>query len=200
MRNSRIANLPNLLTLCRIAATPLFVGMLLADPWYCRSLAVVVFVAASLTDFYDGRVARARREVTEFGRFMDPLADKILVTSAMVALVCGRIVHLWLVAPIVVRDVLITGMRLYGAYHGRQMETSRLAKLKTTTQFAAIVIILVLIGLQSLAGQFHWDGVLAMDDKWIQMVPNGMMAAVLLLTVVSGFHYFLRASFSYNEP
>lgn len=199
MQKSHIINFPNLLTLSRIAATPLLVGMLLADPWYYRSLAVFVFAAASLTDYYDGRVARARQQVTEFGTFMDPLADKILVTSAMVALVFGRIVHLWLVAPIVGRDVLITGLRLYGAYHGRQMETSRLAKWKTTAQFGAIVVILALIGLQSMAGQFNWGGVMAMDGEWTQMVANGMMAAVLFLTLISGFHYLLRAGSSYNE-
>jgi len=199
MRHSHLINLPNLLTLSRIAATPLFVAMLLADLWYCRSLAVVVFAAASLTDYYDGRVARARRQVTDFGTFMDPLADKILVTSAMVALVVGRIVHLWLVAPIVVRDILITAMRLYGAQRGRQLETSRLAKWKTTSQFGTVVVILVLIGLQSLAGQFNWDGVMAMDGEWTQILPNGMMSAVLLLTLVSGFHYLLRPGFPYNE-
>ena len=186
-----IVNLPNVLTISRICATPLFLAMLFADTWYWRCAAVIVFAAASLTDLYDGRLARARNSVTEFGRFMDPLADKILVTSALVAFVLGRIVYAWIVVPIVVRDVVITALRLYGLRQGRMMETSRLAKWKTTAQLVAVVVILTLIGLQELAGQFQWSGLLAAGD-WIQLFTNGLMAAVLLLTLLSGFHYFLR--------
>lgn len=186
-----ILNLPNLLTISRIFATPLFLAMLFADAWYWRSPAVLVFAAASLTDLYDGRLARARNSVTEFGRFMDPLADKILVTSALIAFVLGRIVHAWIVVPIVVRDVVITALRLYGLRQGRMMETSALAKWKTTAQLVTVVLILTLLGLQELAGQFQWSGVLAYGDS-IRLLTNGLMAGVLLLTVLSGFHYFLR--------
>ena len=186
-----ILNLPNLLTISRIFATPLFLAMLFTDIWYWRSTAVFVFAAASLTDLYDGRLARARNSVTEFGRFMDPLADKILVTSALIAFVLGRIVHAWIVVPIVVRDVVITALRLYGLRQGRMMETSLLAKWKTMAQLVTVVLILALIGLQELASQFQWSGVLAHGD-WIQLLTNGLMAGVLLLTLLSGFHYFLR--------
>lgn len=186
-----ILNLPNLLTISRICATPLFLAMLFTDIWYWRSTAVVVFAAASLTDLYDGRLARARNSVTEFGRFMDPLADKILVTSALIAFVLGRIVHAWIVVPIVVRDVVVTALRLYGMRQGRMMETSVLAKWKTTAQLVTIVVILTLIGLQDMAGHFEWSGVLAVSD-WIRLLTNGLMTGVLLLTLLSGFHYFLR--------
>ena len=135
-RKSEIFNLPNTLTISRICLTPLFLALMFAEDWYLRSLAVVVFAIASLTDLYDGRLARTRNAVTEFGSFMDPLADKILVTSALIALVLSRIVHFWLVIPIVVRDVLITGMRLRGAYHGHQMETSRLGQERHTKRDA----------------------------------------------------------------
>ena len=87
MDRSQLINLPNILTISRICLTVLFLGMLFADNWYGRSVAFVVFCAASLTDLYDGRLARSRAQVTRFGTFMDPLADKILVTSALVALV-----------------------------------------------------------------------------------------------------------------
>ena len=186
-----ILNLPNLLTISRICATPLFLAMLFTDIWYWRSAAVFVFAAASLTDLYDGRLARARNSVTEFGRFMDPLADKILVTSALIAFVLGRIVHAWIVVPIVVRDVVITALRLYGMRQGRMMETSALAKWKTTAQLVTIVVILTLIGLQDMAGHFEWSGVLAVGDS-IRLLTNGLMTGVLLLTLLSGFHYFLR--------
>ena len=194
-----LLNLPNVLTISRICLTPVFLLLLFEDDWYLRSMAVVVFAIASLTDLYDGRIARTRNSVTEFGRFMDPLADKILVTSALIALVVGRIVHFWLVVPIIVRDLLITGMRLRGAYHGRQMETSRLAKWKTTMQLLTVVIILLLIGLQEIVQRFNWVVPLPLDGSWMPLLTNGLMAIVLFLTLLSGLHYFLRSGTSYNE-
>ena len=199
MTRRDLLNLPNVLTISRICLTPVFLLLLFEDDWYLRSMAVVVFAIASLTDLYDGRIARTRNSVTEFGRFMDPLADKILVTSALIALVVGRIVHFWLVVPIIVRDLLITGMRLRGAYHGRQMETSRLAKWKTTVQLLAVVIILLLIGLQEIVQRFNWVVPLPLDGSWMPLLTNGLMAIVLFLTLLSGLHYFLRSGTSYNE-
>lgn len=199
MSRREIVNVPNLLTISRIFLTPLFLAMLFADTWYWRSMACVVFVLASVTDFYDGRMARSRNRVTEFGRFMDPLADKILVTSAMIALMLGRMVHFWLVLPIVARDIIITGMRVYGVYHGRQMETSRLAKWKTFAQLLTVVIILVAIGIQELFGRFEWEPVFPLHGSVISTLSNGLMAAVLLLTLASGFHYFLRSGYAYRS-
>lgn len=184
-----IVNLPNILTVSRILATPLFLAMFSEDAHW-RGAAVIVFLLASLTDLYDGRLARARDCVTAFGRFMDPLADKILVTSALVAFALGRIVNAWIVVPIVIRDVVITGMRMYGLYQGRMMETSRLAKWKTTVQLVSVIVILTLVGLQEVAGYYEW-GVQA-AWAWLPLLSNGLMAAVLVLTLMSGFHYFFR--------
>ena len=128
MERRDVYNLPNFLTALRIVLTPVFLLLLFADTWYWKSLAFVVFSAASLTDFYDGQLARKGNQETALGRFLDPLADKILVTSALIALALNRMVNVWLVVPIVGRDILITGMRLYGISRGRQMQTSRLAK------------------------------------------------------------------------
>ena len=90
MNTRELINWPNFLTVLRICLTPLFLSMLFAETWYWKSLAFVVFGAASLTDFYDGKLARSGNRVTAFGRFLDPLADKILVISALVALAWGR--------------------------------------------------------------------------------------------------------------
>ena len=183
-------NLPNILTVSRVFATPLFLAMLFADTPEWRVGAIVVFLLASLTDLYDGRLARARDCVTEFGRFMDPLADKVLVTSALVAFALGRIVSIWIVAPIIVRDVVITSMRMYGLYQGRMMETSRLAKWKTMAQLVAVILILLGLGLQDVAVVYEWD--LQIGPSWLPVVSNGLMAGVLLLTLMSGLHYFFR--------
>lgn len=194
----RLLNLPNLLTLSRIAATPVFVGMLLADAWYWRGLSVAVFTAASLTDYYDGRLARSRHAVTEFGRFMDPLADKILVIAALGALVVSRVVHLWLVVPVVVRDIMITGLRLRGIYLGRHLQTSRLGKAKTMTQLCAIVVVLSLMAAAEAAAHFGWEADLLQPAR-LSLVANTLMATVLILTVLSGFHYLVRPGLPLNE-
>lgn len=195
MDRREIVNLPNFLTVLRIGLTPLFLLLLFADAWYWKSMAFVVFALASLTDFYDGKLARESNQVTPLGRFLDPLADKFLVTSALIAFVFDRMVNLWLVVPIVTRDILITGMRLYGLSRGRQMVTSRLAKWKTAVQLFSVVLLLFIIGLQELMERFFAGDPFFLDGDKIQMLANGLMAAVLLLTVLSGLHYAFRASF-----
>ena len=195
MNYRAFVNWPNVLTAMRIGLTPLFVFMLLAEAWYWKSLAFVVFGAASLTDFYDGKLARSGNRETSVGKFLDPLADKILVTSALLALVFGQMVSIWLVVPIVVRDVLITGVRLYGIYHGRQMITSRLAKWKTAVQLFTVVFLLFVIGLQEILARFYHQGIFLFDEGEFQLLANGLMSAVLLLTLLSGVHYLLRRQF-----
>ena len=143
MDRREIFNLPNCLTALRIALTPIFLLLLFADTWYWKSLAFVVFSAASLTDLYDGKLARAGNQETPLGRFLDPLADKILVTSALVALALNKMVNFWIVLPIVGRDILITGIRLYGLSRGKQMVTTRLAKWKTVAQLITVLFILL---------------------------------------------------------
>ena len=195
MDSQKIINLPNFLTVLRICLTPLFLTMLFAETWYLKSLAFVVFGAASLTDFYDGRLARSANQVTALGRFLDPLADKILVTSALIALVFGRMVNFWLVVPIVCRDVLITCLRIYDLYHGRQMMTSRLAKWKTTVQLFTVVFILFIMALQEFLIRFNQDGAMLLDGGQFQVLANALMTGVLLLTLLSGFNYLRNRQF-----
>lgn len=199
MDRREIFNLPNCLTVLRIGLTPIFLLLLFADTWYLKSLAFVVFSAASLTDFYDGKLARAGNQETSLGRFLDPLADKILVTSALVALALNRMVNFWLVLPIVGRDILITGMRLYGLSRGKQMATTRLAKWKTAVQLFTVLFILFVIGLEETVGRFAADSGFFLEDQQIQLLANVLLAVVLLLTLLSGFHYLFRATFSYKE-
>ena len=194
-----VFNLPNCLTVLRIGLTPLFLLLLFADTWYWRSLAFVVFSLASLTDFYDGKLAREGNQVTSLGRFLDPLADKILVSSALIALAVDKMVNFWLVLPIIGRDIVITGMRLYGVSRGRQMVTSRLAKWKPAVQLITVLFVLFAIGLEEAVGRFAADSSFLIDDRLIQMLADSLLVLVLLLTLLSGFHYLFRATFSYKE-
>lgn len=199
MSKCTIANLPNFLTLLRIALTPLFLLLLFAETWYGKGLAFVVFGTASLTDFYDGRLARSGNQVTAFGRFLDPLADKILVTSALIAFAFDQMVNLWLVVPIVIRDVLITGLRIYGLCRGRQMVTSRLAKWKTAVQLFTVVLLLFIIGMQEVLKGLSQENAFFLDEVRLRLLANGLVAAVLLLTVLSGIQYLFHPAFFGEE-
>ena len=199
MDRREIFNLPNCLTALRIALTPIFLLLLFADTWYWKSLAFVVFSAASLTDLYDGKLARAGNQETPLGRFLDPLADKILVTSALVALAFNKMVNFWIVLPLVGRDILITGIRLYGLSRGKQMVTTRLAKWKTVAQLITVLFILLVIGVEETIERFAANSSFFLDDQLIQLLANVLLAGVLLLTLLSGFHYLFRATFSYKE-
>ena len=199
MDRCEIFNLPNCLTALRIALTPIFLLLLFADTWYWKSLAFVVFSAASLTDLYDGKLARAGNQETPLGRFLDPLADKILVTSALVALAFNKMVNFWIVLPIVGRDILITGIRFYGLSRGKQMVTTRLAKWKTVAQLITVLFILLVIGVEETVERFAANSSFFLDDQLIQLLANVLLAGVLLLTMLSGFHYLFRATFSYKE-
>ena len=199
MDRREIFNLPNCLTALRIALAPIFLLLLFADTWYWKSLAFVVFSAASLTDLYDGKLARAGNQETPLGRFLDPLADKILVTSALVALALNKMVNFWIVLPIVGRDILITGIRLYGLSRGKQMVTTRLAKWKTVAQLISVLFILLVIGVEETVERFAANSSFFLDDQLIQLLANVLLAGVLLLTMLSGFHYLFRATFSYKE-
>ena len=199
MDRREIFNLPNCLTALRIALTPIFLLLLFADTWYWKSLAFVGFSAASLTDLYDGKLARAGNQETPLGRFLDPLADKILVTTALVALALNKMVNFWIVLPIVGRDILITGIRLYGLSRGKQMVTTRLAKWKTVAQLITVLFILLVIGVEETVERFAANSSFFLDDQLIQLLANVLLAGVLLLTMLSGFHYLFRATFTYKE-
>ena len=183
--SGRILNLPNILTVSRILLTPLFLILFFSKWEYGKQLSLLTFGFASLTDIYDGHLARKGGEVTSVGRFLDPLADKILASSALVAFMMTGLVSFWLVAVIVGRDILITFLRIYALYNGKQVATSKLARYKTSFQLAAIFVVLGVMNLQisfkSLGGA--------------EEVANLLMSIVALLTVVSGLQYLLRRKY-----
>lgn len=182
-----LINLPNALTASRILLTPVFLILILSHSVYMQNLAFAVFVLASLTDLYDGRVARKSGGITKFGRFMDPLADKILISSALVAFVMLGIIEMWLAVVIIARDVVITSLRSYAIYQGKQVVTSRLAKWKTSLQLATVLIILAFINVRTALTRFEPEpGPLGL---WSYRALNGLMAAVALVTVLSGVRY-----------
>jgi CDP-diacylglycerol--glycerol-3-phosphate 3-phosphatidyltransferase len=134
---------PNQLTFLRILLTPVFIAFLFSATPLLRQLSLVVFVFAMLTDWYDGWVARRWGYVTRWGTFLDPLADKIVTSAALIAFVYLDLVPPWTVWVIVLRDVAITFLRSYSELKGKPFDTTRMAKTKTFLQFALIYYVLL---------------------------------------------------------
>jgi CDP-diacylglycerol--glycerol-3-phosphate 3-phosphatidyltransferase len=138
-------NLPNKLTIFRVILIPFFVFFLLAPyfPGYGNYIAVVIFIIASFTDFLDGKIARKYNLVTDFGKFMDPLADKMLVCSAMICLVESAKLPAWIVIIIISREFIISGFRLVASDNGVVIAASYWGKFKTTFQMLMTIVLML---------------------------------------------------------
>ncbi len=157
-------NLPNKLTVLRVIMVPFFVFFMLTDvggpanKW----IALVLFCVASLTDMLDGKIARARNLVTNFGKFMDPLADKLLVCSAMICMIPSGKLSAWFVIVIIAREFIISGFRLVASDNGIVIAASYWGKFKTVSQMAMIIVMIADFG-----GIFD---VIAMILMWVSLV------------------------------
>jgi CDP-diacylglycerol--glycerol-3-phosphate 3-phosphatidyltransferase len=189
----RMVTFPNILTGLRIVLTPVFLALIFSDSGFNKILALLVFTLASLTDFFDGWFARRDKTVTKLGRFMDPLADKLLVSAALISFVLLGMVEAWLVGAMLIRDALITSLRVYAIRKGRPVVTSRLAKWKTMLQLVLAFGILVFINVRVITAELTSQP-LVLVDTGSQMVLNVLVAAVTLLAVVSGVLYLVEHS------
>ncbi len=167
-------NLPNKLTVARVIAVPFFI---IAYMFGYDLIAFIIFVAASLTDMLDGQIARKHGLVTNFGKIMDPLADKILVYSAFCCMVENGLVPAWMLIIILAREFIVAGMRTVAASEGIVVAAGTSGKIKTVLQMIAVPLLL-LIGVLN----FEWVNILAMGFLW----------ASLIMTVVSGTEYIIR--------
>lgn len=169
-------NLPNKLTVLRVIMVPFFVFFMLTDTAGAAGkwIALVIFCVASLTDMLDGKIARARNLVTNFGKFMDPLADKLLVCSAMICLIATGQLAAWIVIIIIAREFIISGFRLVAADNGIVIAASYWGKFKTVSQMAMIIVLIADFG-----GVF-------------QMIGNALIWVSLILTVVSLIDYVAK--------
>jgi CDP-diacylglycerol--glycerol-3-phosphate 3-phosphatidyltransferase len=184
-------NLPNKLTLSRIILAPIFLALLLIDDVRARALALATFVLAALTDVYDGWLARRTGVVTGFGKFMDPLADKILTSSAFIAFVALGYAQVWMVLPIVVRELFITGLRSVAAYRGLMIRPSFLAKVKTFLQMLVIALILGYVNARTFAGPLGWDWAW-LAAPWIPSLFDYLILITMIITVYTGLDYLWR--------
>ena len=182
-------NWANRLTLSRLALTVLFV-MALNSSWeYARTSALILFLIAGITDFVDGEVARRYGIVTNFGKLMDPLVDKIMMAAAFISLVPLRAVPAWAATTVVARDFLITGVRLMASSKGRVLPAERLGKQKTSWQIITVIFFLALLSvaeLQSSAANDVW-----WTRAWDQAGPV-LVWITVGLTVYSGLGFAWR--------
>src|SRR5256885_3183759 len=138
-------NLPNKLTISRFILTIAFLAVIFSQSRFHETISLILFGAASLTDYFDGKIARDRKLITNFGVLMDPLADKILVCSAFIAFVGIHRIQAWMVVIVVARELAITGLRLLAASRNVVLGAEGYGKHKTISQITAILAILVLM-------------------------------------------------------
>jgi len=200
-------SLASKITLARVLFIPLFLAVLLTNwpsllfpyselafslqPW----LAALLFILIVATDAVDGYVARTRKEVTTFGKFIDPLADKLLVTAALIALVQIAVLPAWIAFIIIAREFIISGLRMVATANGAMIEVSGLGKLKTVLQSIAIVMFIVkdhteILGIPSAS----------LMEQGILLLAWAVMLAAVAITIISLWDYYRKVSEFLNGP
>ena len=185
-------NLPNKLTVSRLILTAFFLMALLFDFPFHYTVALVLFVAASLTDLFDGIIARRRNLLTDFGKLMDPLADKVLICSAFIAFIELDWRPAWMVILIVARELAITGLRLLAASKNLVLAAERQGKNKTISQITAIIALLVTHSHADwgIVGQLFAFEIA--DQAWAWWVAEASKWVAVALTAFSGFLYLWK--------
>ena len=170
-------NLPNALTIARIFLVPVVVTVLLARDIPARTLwGASLFLAAALTDILDGYLARRRKQVTTLGRLLDPIADKLLISSALIALVWRNTAPAWMVVVIIGREFAVSGLRSIAAHEGFSINVSRMGKGKMVMQVAAVVGLI-------LGEKYH---------GWVNVTAEVLLWAVVFFALVSMVQYFME--------
>ncbi len=196
-------NLPNRLSIARLLSVPFFMVFTYIDNVYARVGALLIFVAAGVTDLVDGYIARKRNLVTNLGIFLDPLADKLIITAAFILFVEIRALHIpsWMVVAIVGREFLITGLRGVAASRGIMVSADAGGKFKTSVQNTAIITILMGLiltsaweraggaSIESLYALGGWRGDVA---RVVDGIPYWMVFASTAISVVTGVSYLWR--------
>lgn len=187
-------NLSNKLTLIRVGLVPLFLMFLSINNVYTHLLALITFVAAAITDYYDGKIARERSQETDFGRLMDPLADKILSYSAFIYFV-GSYPHIpaWIVTTMVAREFAVSGIRMLAASKGKIVVADKAGKLKTISQLTVIITILHVIFYIKLSEAVPVLSYWHLIKDWTRLGIYILVGFTLAMTLLSGYNY-LRAN------
>ncbi len=187
-------NLPNKLTISRFLLTVAFLAVMFSQVKFHRTIALALFVAAAISDYLDGEIARRRQLITNFGILMDPLADKIMVCSAFIAFVGLNWMPAWMVVIIVARELAITGLRLLAVAKNVVLAAEGCGKYKTIAQIVAIISIFVLASYPEWGSVgravfgFQWPG----PRPWAEWFTELAKWVAVALTFISGWLYLWR--------
>jgi CDP-diacylglycerol--glycerol-3-phosphate 3-phosphatidyltransferase len=181
-------NLPNKITISRILLAFIFMFFLFCRGVAAKYLALFTFGLACMTDWIDGRIARKRKLENDFGRLMDPIADKILILAAFLAFVEMKIIPAWMVIIIIFRELVITGLRINYARQGRVISASLAGKHKTVSQMVTIITILVFLIIRE-SFQSTWSPTW---EIWFRRSVFYLMFITVILTLISGLSYIIR--------
>ena len=195
-------NLANKLTILRVLLVPIFIIFVIIDSFWANVFALLVFIAASITDYYDGVIARKKNMITTLGIFLDPLADKLLVTSAFILFVGIYTLNIpaWMVICIIAREFIITGLRSIAASKNIIIPASMAGKVKTTSQMIAIIAILVILSVNSAIMKFYSTSPyeLLESNGWQHFLglvlvhaPYWLMLIATIFTLYSGISYII---------
>jgi len=180
-------NIANRITLLRIALTFVFMYFLFLHGLWAKILSLSIFIFAALSDFLDGRIAHKKNMVTDFGRLMDPIADKILVLAAFAAFVQMQLIEAWMFMIIISREIMITSLRLFALNKGKVLSATKAGKHKTVSQMVVIFFILgFIVCKEVMLTFFTWN------PAWEKFFRQGIYILLLLtvgLTLYSGLSY-----------
>jgi CDP-diacylglycerol---glycerol-3-phosphate 3-phosphatidyltransferase len=185
-------NVPNKLTVSRFALTVLFLGVIFSEMPYEETIALLLFSAAGLTDYFDGMIARRDKLITNFGILMDPLADKILVCSAFIAFVGRGWMPAWMAVIVVARELAITGLRLLAAAKNLVLAAEGFGKNKTISQIVAILAVLVLHSYEQWGSFGRMLFGFPSDRPWVGWFTTLFLYIAVILTFTSGAIYLWR--------
>lgn len=186
-------NLANKLTMLRIFLVPLFlIFIAITDFAYSTFIATGIFIIASITDQLDGHIARSRNQITTFGKFMDPLADKLLVTAALISLVELKVIPAWAAVIIIAREFAVSGLRTIAASEGKVIAASMWGKVKTVIQIIAIILSLIKVNIST--SPYLTD--LVASNNLIKFIfdyaPIYSVILAVIITILSGVDYFAK--------
>jgi CDP-diacylglycerol--glycerol-3-phosphate 3-phosphatidyltransferase len=184
-------NLPNILTVSRVLLTFIFMLLVFAHGLGAKASALAVFVIASFTDLLDGYFAKRNNQITDFGRLMDPIADKILILSALLAFVEMKIIPAWMVLAILFRELAVTGLRLFALTQHRVIPADGAGKQKTVLQVVSVFAILLYIIFREGGPEVFgfWTG--GLPPAYLSAIYF-LMAITVILTLLSGISYLIR--------
>lgn len=186
-------NLANKLTMLRIFLVPLFlIFIAVKDIPYGTFIATFIFIVAALTDQLDGYIARSRNQITTFGKFMDPLADKLLVTAALISLVELQLIPAWATVIIISREFAVSGLRTIAASEGKVIAASMWGKAKTVTQIIAIIALLIKINISSSKYLISLIENNKIVGVFINYGSKFFLFLAIVMTIISGYDYFKK--------